>query len=151
MCEGILRKRVRSLKIGNAALVYLDYSPASPTTLFSNIIDFLFKIICVIVPADSLFSVSDSAFCSLHILICIFPGLSSSLTAGWVREQAGKEESNFASPPGWNAGPVLCLECWDAGDVTLSFSLMTPVCSAGTEKVPNSRAPPEQTVPPEPG
>ncbi|KAK2533800.1 hypothetical protein Q9966_007626 [Columba livia] len=60
--------------------------------------------------------------------------LSSSLTAGWVREQAGKEESNFASPPGWNAGPVLCLECWDAGDVTLSFSLMTPACSAGTEK-----------------
>mgnify|MGYP001852726411 CR=1 FL=1 len=74
---------------GSRSLEYVNYSPDSATVLLSSC--FLFIIIlsqCWLI-FHFLLSGSASAFCSVQI-----PGLSSSLTVGWMRES--RESLGFA-------------------------------------------------------
>lgn len=104
------------LKTGNAALEYLGYNRASATALLSNIIG-LFFVIFVTVSANCSFFVFCFWSCILFssYSVCTIAGLNFSVTAGWVREQGGKEDSNVASSLGRLAGPGAVpqvLGCW---------------------------------------
>lgn len=96
----------------------------------------------------SLFSGSDSVFCSVHTLICIIPGFGSSLAVGWVREQGGKEESSFASSLRQRAVPGTVPGVLRHCRRDSLLLVMSPLCSAGKHNVPSPRAFREPAVPP---